>query len=33
MGNYDEGFCLKVIANVGEEEAWIICVETADLKL
>jgi len=33
MGDYEEGFCFKVVAMAGDEEAWIICVADADLKL
>jgi hypothetical protein len=24
MGDYEEGFCFKVIAMAGDEEAWIV---------
>lgn len=33
MGDFEEGFCFKIIASVGSDEAWIICVATAELKL
>jgi hypothetical protein len=24
MGDYEEGFCFKVVAMAGDEEAWIV---------
>lgn len=32
MGNFAEGFCFKVNAAGGEEETWIICVDSLKLK-
>jgi hypothetical protein len=32
MGDFEEGYCFKIIANVGSEEAWILCVASPDLK-